>query len=340
MRLDDLCDAIAALSLPGADAREHPDRDSVIAARSAVADAVLDDEFLLDCMSRELELIERNVPRRESVPFFTTPNTGITFAFRYWAPGSNAGAHEHTAWTITAVCRNKLSVSTFDRESSYRNQALVSKKVFDAPAGRTGYIYEPCIHDPRNPTDRWSISLHVTSPRDGEQDPSSDMCLPILDRTRPGRRKGTGDARDWVIDARVRHSIACQIAGFVAARHGARADRLLSRCVRSGPLAVRRFGKGRLDSGEVMRPHRYTRTHRDLTLTCQDRGDYIALGVETDKGWIEQMRMARIAAEALAFCASAPAFTIDEIPGPITSVERLTIVDALERVGVMWPEAC
>ena len=58
MKLDDLCDAIAALGLPGADAREHPDRGSVIATRSAVADAVLDDEFLLDCMSRELELIE------------------------------------------------------------------------------------------------------------------------------------------------------------------------------------------------------------------------------------------------------------------------------------------
>ena len=152
-----------------------------IVARSSrrdppVADAVLDDEFLLDCMSRELELIERKVPRRESVPFFTTPDTGITFAFRYWAPGSNAGAHEHTAWTITAVCRNKLSVRTFDSESSYRNQALVPKNVFDAPAGRTGFIYEPCIHDPRNPTGRWSMSLHVTSPRDGEQHPGMTTC--------------------------------------------------------------------------------------------------------------------------------------------------------------------
>src|SRR4051812_49720578 len=41
--------------------------------------------------------------------------------------------------------------------------------------------------------------------------------------------------------------------------HGVRADRLLSRCVRTGPLAVRRFGKGRLDSGEIDR--KSTRLH-------------------------------------------------------------------------------
>lgn len=340
MKLDDLCDAIAAHGLPAADAREHPERDSVVATRSAVADAVVDDEFLLDCMSREMGLIEQKVPRRESVPFFTTPDSGITFAFRYWAPGSNAGAHEHTAWTITAVCKNRLTVKTFDRENSYRNQTLVPKNVFDAPAGRTGFIYEPCIHDPRNPTDHWSISLHVTSPRDGEPDPGADRCLPILDQTRPARRKSHGDARDWVNAAKVRHSIACQISEFVAARRGAQADRLLSRCVRSGPVAVRRFGRGRLGDGAVTATRRYTRTHRDMTLSCWERDDCIALGVETDDGWVEQIRMARIASKALAFCATASAFTVDEIPGALAPVERLMIVDALERAGLMWSEAC
>ena len=291
-------------------------------------------------MSRELDLIDTKVSRRDFVPFFTFPDSGATLGFRYWPPGSSAGAHEHTAWTITAVCRNKLAVKTYDRERSYREQRLVPKNLFDAPAGRTGFIYEPCIHDPSNPTGRWSLSLHVTSPRDGERDPDDDMCLPALERTRPARRLVYGDARDWVNAAKVRHNISCQLAAFLAAMPGSTADRLLARCVNVGPAATRRFAGGRLPSAAVARVQTFTHTHQDLKLSCRDHDDYVALGIEVREGWVEQLRMARVARQALAFCASAASFAVDEIPGPITAGERWEIVDSLEAAGLVWQEAC
>jgi len=136
MKLDDLCARFEPGEFPTAHAREHPDRQSVLAAREAVTVAVRDDEFLVDCLSHELDTLEQRVPRSGLVPFYTLAPLGIRFAFGYWPPGRSTGAHEHTAWTITAVCRNRLEVQTFDREESMRRQTLVPKNCFDAAAGR------------------------------------------------------------------------------------------------------------------------------------------------------------------------------------------------------------
>src|SRR5262249_52087689 len=163
----------------------HPDRALILAARSGVEAAVVDDEFLADCIALELKLIESNRPRRGLVPFLTMPDLGIRLAFGYWAPGNSAGAHEHTAWTITAVCRNELEVLTYNREESYRKRGLVPKNRFHATAGRVGFIFEPSIHAPRNISGEWSLSFHVTSPRDGE--PAGDYeqeALPSLNSRR------------------------------------------------------------------------------------------------------------------------------------------------------------
>jgi predicted metal-dependent enzyme (double-stranded beta helix superfamily) len=168
VKLHDLCAAFEALSFPTDGDRAHPDRALVVAARASVEDAVVDDEFLADCFSTELRLIENNCLRRELTPFFTIPALGVRMAFGYWPPGGTPGPHEHTAWTIIAVCRNELEVLTYHRDESYRRGELVPKNRFSASAGRVGYIFDPCIHEPRNTSRDWSLSLHVSSPRDGE----------------------------------------------------------------------------------------------------------------------------------------------------------------------------
>ncbi|MEE6165048.1 MULTISPECIES: hypothetical protein [unclassified Mycolicibacterium] len=342
MRLDDLCSVIDGQGFPSGDAAEHPDRQSVVAAREAITAAVRDDEFLVDCMARELDLLERPAPRRGLVPFYTLPGYGIRFAFGYWPPGSNAGAHEHTAWTITAVCRNELTVQTYDRDQSYQRQELVPKNRFAAPAGRVGFVYEPCIHDPRNPTNRWSLSLHVTSPRDGERRDDADACLPVLEALRARRPVGADDPYLWVQTARYRQALIREVARFLATTEVAASEHLLDRCRQLGSAATRRFvtGLGRLartgpDSGAAPV---LTITHRDLALSCRDVDGGVALGVETPDGWIEQLRMARVAREAVVFCTRTGTFDVSAIPGPLTAAERQAIAEALEEAGLFRME--
>ena len=47
MKLDDVCELFERQEFPQAHVRDHPDRDAVLNARSAVTAAVRDDEFLV-----------------------------------------------------------------------------------------------------------------------------------------------------------------------------------------------------------------------------------------------------------------------------------------------------
>src|SRR6516162_9035332 len=157
MRIEALCEVFEREAFPLRDLDFVPERSSVQAARSEVGKAVIEDEFLADCIALELVRLREGRMGRGLVPFFTMPRTGIRFALGYWPPGVSSGPHQHTAWTITAVCRNQLEVITFDRQESYRQRKLVQKNRFEAPAGRVGYIYEPSIHQPRNISNEWSL---------------------------------------------------------------------------------------------------------------------------------------------------------------------------------------
>jgi hypothetical protein len=335
MKLDDLCEVIDRQEIPSVDARDHPAREVILAMRAAVTAAVRDDEFLADCLNYELDLLERRVPRRGLVPFYTLPALGIRFAFGYWPPGHNAGAHEHTAWTITAVCRNELEVQTFHREESYRQQALVPKNLFHAPAGQVGFIYEPCIHDPHNPTDRWSLSLHVTSPRDGER-ADGDPCLRLLEDLRTSRLPDDVPYSS-VLRARDRQVLLREIAGFLAGTTAASTRGILDRCSLLGSRSTRRFvhrlsGLRSVDARSLAES--VVRKEFELSLSCRESDDFVALGIATDAGWIEQLRMARFAREAIAFCASTPVFDVEDIPGRLTLQDRWAIAEALEDSGM------
>jgi hypothetical protein len=119
------------------------------------------------------------------------PNVSRPNAFGYWLLGGTPGPRKHTAWTITAVCRNELEVIT--RQESYRRRKLVQKNRFEAPAGRVGYIHEPSIHQPRNISSEWSLSLHGR----GATRRSRAQRNPLLEtihrlRCRPVRKSSLG----------------------------------------------------------------------------------------------------------------------------------------------------
>jgi hypothetical protein len=338
LRLDDLLGRFQALRFPARRERTHPDRALIVAARSAVEAAVIDDEFLADCIALELKRIESNRPRRGLVPFFTMPDLGIRFAFGYWAPGNAAGAHEHTAWTITAVCRNELEVLTYDREESYRRQELVPKNRFHAAAGRVGFIFEPSIHNPRNVSGNWSLSFHVTSPRDGERLDDDRGPLPAFNS-----RRGLSSAEDRhpyasVVAARRRNRCVDQLSRIVAAMNVPQAPDLLGRCFALGSAATQEF-IDRMAPGSP--PERASgtramlaRTHKDLIMSHRHDGEMVALDVETPRGPVEEFAIDEVAREAMAFVARERMFEVRAIPGNLSDDERAAIAEALEETGL------
>ena len=338
MRFDEFLERLDGLHFPRSSDAAHPDRPLIQSARSVVEAALLDDQFLADCIERELDLIDSGTSRRGLVPFFTMPDLGIRFALGYWAPGHTAGAHEHTAWTVTAVCRNELEVLTYDRAESYRTRQLVPKNRFQAAAGRVGFISEPCIHEPKNTSTDWSLSFHLSSPQDGKPVENDYQELPAL-RSRRQRFAGLGDhPYASVISARQRNKCMHQLARIVVSMKATQSPLLLERCRRMGSTVTRNFLGQALahQAGMSARPQRIilARTHRLLDLRLRNDGDMVALDAETPQGPVEEFAIADAAAEAMTFILREEIFEADALPGNLSEAERMAVIEALEETGL------
>jgi hypothetical protein len=344
MKLNDLCDVFRTAGFPGVQELAHPDHDLVFEARRRVEVAVTDDEFLADCITYELMLIEAKTLRQGLVPFFTMSDLGIRFAFGYWAPGATAGPHEHTAWTISAVCRNYLEVTTYNRTESYEQRRLIPKNHFQAPAGKVGYIAEPCIHEPRNTSRDWSLSLHITSPRDGESPGDYEpSALPGL-RLRQ-RRVGSGRRTlpyDYVVNARRTNHYMHLLARTVASMSVPQVPELFDRLVALGSPTTQEFAQRArpacgprepLESDGIL-----VRSHRDLVLTSRRVGDMVAVVAETPNGPVDDLFVDELAADALRFATRKTTFSVAELPGDLSDEERTAIADALVEAGLFTRE--
>jgi hypothetical protein len=327
MKLGDVVEGFETIEFPVAGERVHPDREAVLDARSTIQSAVVDDEFLADCIALELELTARAELRRGLVPFLTMPERGIRFAFGYWPPGGTPGPHEHTAWTITAVCRNELEVHTYDRAETYRRRELVPKNRFPAEAGRVGYIYDPSIHAPINTSADWSLSLHVSSPRDGE--PIED-CEPVAGLRTSGRRRPPPPSHPYAraVAARARTERVHVLARALAGMKVASAPALLDQCAEFGSHATRKL------AARTRGPYVLRRTHPDLMLSHRVVGDRVALMAETPGEPVEELAMDVVASDAIAYATTEPVFDARDLPGPITDDERTEIAEALEDSGL------
>jgi hypothetical protein len=337
MQLEDLCEAFR--SFPAAEEQAHPERGLVAAGRSAVEAAVIDDEFLADCISAELRLFEFGQRRRGLASFFTIPDSQIRFAFGYWQPGQSAPPHEHAGWTITAVCRNELEILTYDRSESYRRGQLVSKNRFQAPAGRVGFIFEPCIHQPRNSTRDWALSLHVIGPRDRERPSDQPEELPALNMASRESALEHDPAYATVLAARQRIRLVHQLARIVATMDVKQAPALLAQCSALGSSRTREFINRMprsLPQPQSLEERPFlARTSKDLAISWRCvGGDMVALDVETSHGAIEEFAINDVAREAIAFAAKEPRFDVRAMPGNLTDSERQAIAQALEETGL------
>jgi hypothetical protein len=337
MMIDDVAAAFDALDFPPLHEAAPPARQTVLDARAIIEKAIVDDDFLLDCIASELRLIASGVSRWGLVPFAVLPRTGIRLAFGYWPPGGGPGAHEHTAWTITGVCRNELEVRTFDRDESYRRGELVDKNLFAAQQGRVGFIYDAGIHAPRNPSAQWSLSLHLISPHDGQPRPDQPAPIPAL----------TGRAASVFGSVPAAPMLAVQsqkwlrfLASIVAAAATPRSSILLDTVFDLGSTSTRRHL-------QTLRPasdppcdracdaaYRLERSVGELVLTTECHDGRVALCVQTPAGPAPQLSLSDVAREAVGYAADRQAFDVHSLPGPLADDERVAIAEALEETGL------
>ncbi|WP_413167950.1 hypothetical protein ACL6C3_14690 [Capilliphycus salinus ALCB114379] len=338
MKLNDLCEIFETLSFPRVDEISHPEKAVVRQARDKISEAILNECFLSDCLFYELQLIESNRLRRGLVPFFIHPNLGIQFAFGYWQPGVTPGPHEHTAWTITAVCRNTLQVLTYDRDESYRRQELVPKNCFQALAGEVGYIYEPCIHEPRNNTHNWSFSLHITSPRDGE--PLNDYVEPLSVLSFPGQSPVTSEEHPYfhVLRARQRERHLQQIVHILTTINTSQTSKLFQKCYELSSTATRRLINSIAPkfTPDVVPESQWIlrKIHENMILNSYCEKDMVLLCLETPRGLQEMFRISNIAREAIELVAKEPIFNVKKIPGNLSDDEIIFLGEALENTGL------
>ncbi|WP_437320224.1 hypothetical protein [Sorangium sp. So ce385] len=334
MRLAELTALFGQLDFPRSDGHARPPRDHVRAVEAAVRAGLSDDELPLELLALE---IERRDGAPDLAPFHVVPEVGVRVAFAYWRPGRAAGAHEHSDWTVTAVLHNALDVATFDWDATARARRLVPKRLFSAEAGRVGHIYGPCIHDPRNPTASWSISLHLFGPSDG---PVLEAQVgPVEGLTPAAPRPAAAD--DALSAALLAHERECVRRAQVdaLAQRGPRAAALLARLHARGDAgtrarAARALGRlEELDARAVL-ARRWPGVDLDV-LRSAGRAELRARCGERAQLLVRVPAWAEPALRALA---AASELRPGDIPG-LAEAEQLALARALVDWGTFQPFA-
>jgi hypothetical protein len=348
MRFAELVDRMRALRLPAEGAADKPARESVQLVRQWMAEGLAGDEFALDCIELELAAMIERPARGDLEPFYVDDESGTRFALAYWSPGRAAGAHEHNDWTVTAVFHNALDVETYDMNAARAERTLKVKNVHHAEKGRVGYIFDPCIHNPRNATDRWSMSIHVVSPNDGPKLVKEVGPIPGLYTIVP-----TDDDADDPLRAMLRnkgHQLAYRVqAEVLSGIRAARAMDLLHRI------------HGRAD-GETRRAAALAASTRDTDVAAswlrEAQACEVHAGAEVVRAWsaIELsvgrrdahaellsvrrgqarvlLRLDAWAADALDFVATAKHFYVGELPGKLGARDRVALTRTLVDLGL------
>ena len=302
------------------------DPSGLLAAREQVRLALADPELLCECAELELQSLRDKKDGPSLVPFLRVPSIRAGLAFGYWAPFAATGPHEHTAWTITALIRNKLDVWVYDWEKSYDTGSLVESRVVGAASPDVGYICSPTIHDVRNGTSSWSLALHVLSDHDGRRPdgyPTSILA---------GSPRAPGDDPYRSVDtARMRRAKVVQMAELIRgsvddpATFGEWFEAFMV-----GKTSARIGTLLRLGKVPAAPLRRLRRIHPDLRLSVDDAGPQVRLWAYSHQGAHPQLDVTAEFAAPLSFVAEQMEFDVEALPGDLTASDRQALARALE----------
>lgn len=295
-------------------------------ARDLVRVALTDPEVLCECAELELQLLRNKSDAPNLVPFIDFPSIRAGLAFGYWPPFGATGPHEHTAWTITAVIRNKLDVWVYDWAKSYDCGTLVESQIVNAASPDVGYICSPTIHDVRNSTASWSLALHVLSDHDGQRpDNYPKSILP------DSSEKLDDDPYRTVDSARMRRAKVVQMAEVLRASvadpatFGQWFEEFMVGATSTRISTLLRLGKA-----PDARLRRLRRIRPDLRLSVDQAGPHVRLWAYSEHGAHPQIDVTEDFADPLSFIAEQLEFDVESLPGNLTIAERQAFARALE----------
>ncbi len=335
--IDELLERTAPLALPLPGEPRRATQGEVYAVRTEVTASLSQEDFLLDCVERELQRLRSAKPDAGLFPFATSGDGRVLLAFGYWAPRSGTGPHEHVDWTVTAVVHNRLDVTTFHYEALARDGRLVPKNHFQAERGRAGQIHEPCVHAPENPTERWSLSLHLLGPNEDGQLADRELGLTRFQASgaeEPHLRTFRG------MQARERaHGVLVELLASFASE---RARSVLAALADEGSASIREAARRALGerasraspeaSGEPALD-RALAASALLPLRVEEAADVASLRLGPSADAPVLLRTSLRAAEALRFVASARRFRPEELPG-LSAREKQRLARALLSLGL------
>jgi hypothetical protein len=330
------CDSFEALPFPGQGDFVPPDCEAVVAARNLLHLNLDDDGFKLGAVAAELERLREGTTGPGLKPFIRLPRTGAELSFGYWAPTATPGPHEHSAWTLTAICRNELDVVSFDREASYKAGTLQPKARFKTHSGEVGYLTKASIHAPKNASRDWTLTLHVSSPHDRPPEDHDIRLLPKL--THPAAAGMQNSAVEvCMVRARQRTQQARFLAHYLLELRNPDAAPILALCCRLSDVeteaVVRQSMPDSLPFPENQT--RLVRTHPELEFSIRKGADGVALCTRTPNGEKVELIFGSEAAATVAFIMQESSFQIDKLPGGYSADERRLIVAQLERRGLL-----
>jgi hypothetical protein len=341
------------LRLPPRELAQRPPRESVRQVQTALSAALADPAFCLDCLESDIRLPPSSRSSADLVPFAGDAERGIRVALGYWGPGAAAGPHEHADWTVTAVFHNALMVQTYDHEHARRTGELAPRRVFGAAVGQAGHIYHPCLHDPRNPTGTWSISLHVVGPL---HSPTLAMQgIQVRGVSTAAGDSTVGDSTDGdstpssdPVDRQLARIAAdgARCAQVLALQRwpGDRARRLLEALFQAGSGPARRAAAAELAQRYGIDAWRASDLPPPRACALDTQLEHawpgVELGVVAASGEVSLVARSRHrrcvllrtgprAARALEFVAAHPSFEVGALPGDLAAADKVRLAEAL-----------
>lgn len=311
------------------------------------------ESFALDCLELELSALASRRGPLELAPFFVVPAWNVQLAFAYWAPGREIGAHQHHSWSVTGVFHNELEIISYDLEAAEHRRLLQKKRIYRAHRGLTGAIHAGGIHAPRNPTPRWSMSIHVSAP---EPPPSWDartLRTPVvgLESGHPVEPQEDGPLGEFARQYQ-RQSIYRVHLDVLGRFSSARAERLVDAIYNRGDDETRRraalvlhrlggdLGRRRFRevcARELTDDTELSRRFRDLTLSVRTWRDRAELLAEHAGRRRLLLRVSAAAAPALEMVARRSTFRLRELPGDASSSELRALGQNLLELGLFRP---
>jgi hypothetical protein len=339
--------ALDAPRVPEAADRTLPSRETIRALKTTIEAALREPALLVEVIARDVEAVSAPARRTSGlVPFFTEPRTGARFALALWAPRQCAEPHEHTGWVVSAVVRNELEILTYDRHAACHDGRLVQRNTHAARAGMAGFIYEPAVHAPRNPTDVPTLSLHVVGPHDNEQ-PLDGRSYDLSARTQVGRKHPFGRC---LAHRQTQRYLRAQSAAVRDARD-ARVGPLLERMIELGNSRTRQVILDDLATVDPARARAQVRRHAARRLTARTvlevppgltiqrtviiadgRARLVASAARTQVVLLELDAAAHAALDRLT---SDEPLVVGDLPGGLAMAERIATLEALDEWGLL-----